>query len=76
VDDRWKTVEGLMKHIPWPVLYKRPWNARPVYLPVIKANDLRDIIPLLNILTGEVPTAWPVGVLHPYNERGDICFKG
>jgi hypothetical protein len=49
VDDRWKTVEGLMKHIPWPVLYRRPWNVRPVYLPVVKANDLRDIIPLLNI---------------------------
>jgi hypothetical protein len=65
VDDRWKTVEGLMKHIPWPVLYRRPWNARPVYLPVVKANDLRDIIPLLNILTGQVPTDWPDGLPHP-----------
>jgi hypothetical protein len=65
VDDRWKTVEGLMKHIPWPVMYKRPWNDRPVYLPAVKINDLRDIIPLLNILTGRVPTAWPDGLPHP-----------
>ena len=65
VDDRWKTIEGLMKQIPWPVLYNRPWNDRPVYLPVLRANDLRDIIPLLNILTGQVPTAWPEGLPHP-----------
>ena len=67
VDDRWKTVEGLVNQIPWPVMFNRPWNRRPVYLPgnVIRINDLRDIIPLLNILTGEVPTAWPDGLPHP-----------
>jgi hypothetical protein len=65
VDDRWKTVEGLINKIPWPIMYRRPWNMRPVYLPVVKINDLRDVIPLLNILTGEIPTAWPKGVDHP-----------
>ena len=67
VDDRWKTINDLVNQIPWPVLYRRPWNRRPVYMPgnVIKINDLRDVIPLLNILTGEVPTAWPDGIPHP-----------
>jgi hypothetical protein len=65
VDDRWKTIESLIGGIDWPILYRRPWNQRHVYLPVVKVNDLRDIIPLLNILTGEVPTAWPDGLPHP-----------
>jgi hypothetical protein len=69
VDDRWKTCEGLISQIPWPVMYRRPWNVRPVYLPVIKINDLRDVIPLLNILTGEIPTVWPDGVPHPDREE-------
>jgi hypothetical protein len=69
VDDRWKTIEGLISKIPWPVLYRRPWNTRPVYLPVTRVNDLRDIIPLLNILTGEVPTAWPDYIPYPIREE-------
>ena len=69
VDDRWKTCEGLISKIPWPVMYRRPWNRRPVYLPVVKVDDLRDVIPLLNILTGEVPTAWPSYVPYPNREE-------
>jgi hypothetical protein len=65
VDDRWKTVEGLVSKIPWPVLYRQPWNVRPVWLSAVKVNDLRDIIPLINLLTGEVPTAWPSYIPHP-----------
>jgi hypothetical protein len=75
VDDRWKTIEGLISKIPWPVLYRRPWNVRHVYLPVTRVNDLRDIIPLINILTGEIPTAWPEwDVPHPHY-RGEICLE-
>jgi len=69
VDDRWKTCEGLISKIPWPIMYRRPWDTRPVYLPVVKVDDLRDIIPLLNLLTGEVPTAWPAYVPYPIREE-------
>ncbi|MBW2645205.1 MAG: hypothetical protein JRE23_03315 [Deltaproteobacteria bacterium] len=75
VDDRWKTCEGLISKIPWPVMFRRPWNCRPVYLPVIKIDDLRDIIPLLNILTGEVPTAWPDDIPHPHIGEEDYVYE-
>lgn len=66
VDDRHKTVAGLLEHIPYPVLYQRPWNAnRPVKLPVVEVRDLRDIIPLLNITLGKVPMEWPSYVPFP-----------
>jgi hypothetical protein len=73
VDDRWKTIEGLISKVPWPILYRRPWNRRPVYLPAVEVDDLRDIIPLLNILTGEIPTAWPEGVPHPQLDKGNYA---
>ena len=72
VDDRWKTCEGLISRIPWPIMYRRPWNRRPVYLPVVEVDDLRDVIPLLNLLTGEVPTVWPDGLPHPDREENYV----
>jgi hypothetical protein len=69
VDDRWKTILRLMGEIEYPVLYRRPWNVgRPVPLPVLNIRDLRDIIPLLNIKIGRVPTAWPERVPYPNTE--------
>lgn len=66
IDDRWKTIKGLMNTVPYPVLYRRPWNqGRPDKLPVVEVNTLRDVIPLFNILTGRVPTAWPKGLSFP-----------
>lgn len=66
IDDRHKTIKGLMDQIPYPVIFKRPWNQdRPDALGVLEINDLRDIIPLLNVNLGVIPTAWPSGLPHP-----------
>ena len=66
VDDRHNTIKGLVNQIPWPVLYKHPWNqGRPERLPVVEIRDLRDVIPLLNIITGRVPMMWPCNVPYP-----------
>jgi hypothetical protein len=72
IDDRWATVESLVGKIDFPVLFRAPWNRRPVWLSALEVDDLRDVIPLLNILTGEVPTAWPSYVPYPFNEGGYI----
>jgi hypothetical protein len=76
VDDRWNTIKHMVGEIEYPILYTRPWNSgRPIDLPVLRVRDLRDIIPLLNITLGRVPTDWPDGLPHPNTERGDTCFK-
>jgi len=70
VDDRHKTIGNLLSWISEPVLYRRAWNQnRPSKLPVIEINDLRDIIPLLNISLGMVPTDWPNWLPHPNGGR-------
>ena len=76
VDDRHKTIKNLWRKnvIPYPVVYKRPWNqGRARKLPVCEINDLRDIIPLLNIQLGRNPMDWPAGLPHP-DKRGDLCL--
>jgi 5'(3')-deoxyribonucleotidase len=76
VDDRHQTIRNLIGKIDYPVLYRQAWNqGRRDKLPAIEVRDLRDIIPLLNIQLGRMPTAWPEGLPYPNSERGDICFK-
>jgi hypothetical protein len=78
VDDRWNTINGLVSKIRYPVLYTRPWNTgRPIDLPVPRVRDLRDIIPLLNIVARRGIMDWPDALPYPKlnNERGDTCFK-
>jgi hypothetical protein len=67
VDDRWKTIERMYNNnIRFPVLYTRPWNTgRPVDLPVARVRDLRDIIPLLNIVTRRGIMDWPDTLPYP-----------
>lgn len=66
VDDRWKTIMNLLGEIPYPVMFKRPWNqGRPVRMPALEIRDLRDIIPLLNIQLGRVPMEWPGYIPYP-----------
>ena len=70
IDDRHKTILDLLGEIDYPVMYKRPWNqGRPVRLPALQINDLRDIIPLLNIKLGRVPTEWPSYIPFPQREE-------
>lgn len=70
VDDRWKTIKTLLDYIEYPVMYKRPWNqGRDKQLPVLEVRDTRDIIPLLNIKLGRVPTEWPSYVPFPKREE-------
>ena len=69
IDDRHKTIKELVTWIPYPVLYRRPWNqGRPERLPVVEINDLRDIIPMLNIEFGRAPMSWPYWVPFPKPE--------
>jgi hypothetical protein len=69
VDDRHKTIAGLIDKIEYPVLYQRPWNnGRPIRLPVVEIRDLRDIIPLLNLKLGRVPMDWPSYIPFPKPE--------
>lgn len=76
VDDRFKTIKELRNHIHYPVLYKRPWNqGRPEKLHCLEIEDLRDIIPLLNISLGIRPMAWPHWCPYPKprEERKNVC---
>lgn len=66
IDDRYKTVKSLVGAINYPILYRQAWNSnRPDYNGMIPANDLRDIIPIVNTLTGRVPTEWPLYIPYP-----------
>jgi uncharacterized HAD superfamily protein len=66
VDDRFKTIKGLRNEIEYPVLYNRPWNMdRPVDLPVARVRDLRDIVPLLNIVAHRGIMDWPDTLPYP-----------
>ena len=48
VDDRYKTVKTLEKHITLPILYKRPWNqGRPEPAGFAEINNLAELIPLI-----------------------------
>jgi hypothetical protein len=69
IDDRHKTVKGLINWIDHPVLYKRPWNqGRDESLGVVEINDLRDIIPMVNMMYGRAPLDWPCWVPFPTPE--------
>jgi hypothetical protein len=69
VDDRHKTIKDLIKWVRFPVLYKRPWNqGRDESLGVVEINDLRDIIPMVNIMYGKAPMSWPYWVPFPKPE--------
>jgi hypothetical protein len=69
VDDRHKTVKELICWIDQPVLFKRPWNqGRETDLGVVEINDLRDIIPMVNMLYGKAPMDWPYWVPFPKPE--------
>jgi hypothetical protein len=66
VDDRFKTIKDMVGEIEYPVLYTRPWNVgRPVDLGVPRVRDLRDIIPLLNIVARRNIMDWPENLPYP-----------
>jgi hypothetical protein len=66
VDDRWNTIKHMLGYIEYPVLYTRPWNTgRPIDLPVPRVRDLRDIIPLLNIVARRGIMDWPDALPYP-----------
>jgi hypothetical protein len=78
VDDRYRTVVELDDHIAWPVLYKRPWNqGRPHRPTLIEIRDLRDIIPVANLVALNNPMDWPLGVDYPprNGDGGDVLIE-
>lgn len=76
-DDRWKTIQSLRAGgIDTPVMYRRPWNqGRPEPSGVLEIDDLRGIIPLVNIITGINPIAWPHWVPYPKPDGERITKK-
>ena len=51
IDDRYKTVKTLEKHIDYPVLYKRPWNqGRPEGAGVAEVDNLEGLLYLTYLL--------------------------
>ena len=76
-DDRWKTVQSLKAGgMGLPVLYKRPWNqGRPKASGVHEIDDLRGIIPLVNLITGTNPVAWPQWVPYPKPDGERVTKK-
>lgn len=51
IDDRYKTIKTLEKHIEYPVLYKRPWNqGRPEQAGVAEVDDLSGLLNLIFLL--------------------------
>ena len=75
IDDRHKTIKELKHWINHPVLFKRPWNqGRVTDLGVVEINDLRDIIPMVNILYGKAPMDWPYWVPFPTPEGGKDLY--
>jgi hypothetical protein len=78
VDDRYRTIAELEHKIPFPVLYKRPWNqGRPYKETLTEIRDLRDIIPVVNMVTFNNPMDWPMGVVYPlkYGYGGDTLIE-
>ena len=65
VEDRFRTVNNLL--LRYPVMYKRPWNQGRVTHPgVIQVNDLRDTVPLVNLVCGVNPMRWPAYLQWPW----------
>jgi hypothetical protein len=78
IDDRYRTVVELDDHIAMPVLYKRPWNQGRPYRPtMIEIRDLRDIIPIANMVAFNNPMDWPLGVGYPprNGNGGDVLIE-
>jgi hypothetical protein len=78
VDDRYRTVVELEDHIAWPMLYKRPWNqGRPYRSTLTEIRDLRDIIPIANMVAFRNPMDWPLGVEYPprNGNGGDVLIE-
>jgi hypothetical protein len=66
IDDRYKTAQTLESVINLSILYKRPWNqGRVVEAGDLTIEDLRGIIPIINILTGAPILDWPCNIPHP-----------
>jgi hypothetical protein len=65
VDDRLKTIIKLVNHIDMPILYKRPWNQGRLDPGTIQINDLRDMIPIVNLYNRVRPMQWPADVPYP-----------
>lgn len=71
VDDRYKTIRTLTNHITMPILYRRPWNqGRPTEASAFQINDLRDIIPVINMVSSQRFMEWPRDIPYP-NRMGE-----
>ena len=67
IDDRYKTVEILEKVVNLSVMYARPWNqGRSVEAGDMTVEDLRGLIPIINVLTRTPILTWP-----SYISRGE-----
>lgn len=71
VDDRYKTNMSIYMDSDTvaPILYRRPWNQGRMFYDWIQINDLRDMIPIVNLRYGRAPLAWPAGM--PWPNRGE-----
>lgn len=66
VDDRYKTVQMLEQDINLSILYKRPWNqGRSVEAGDVTIEDLRGLIPIVNILARRHIMSWPGHIPYP-----------
>ena len=60
IDDRYKTVEILEKVVNLSVMYARPWNqGRSVEAGDMTVEDLRGLIPIINLMTRTPILTWP-----------------
>jgi len=67
IDDRYKTVAMLENVVNLSVLFKRPWNqGRIVDAGDMTVNDLRGLIPIVNVLTRTHIMAWPGNIPYPH----------
>ena len=66
VDDRYRTCMEIADAGMLPVVYDRPWNiGRDTYKGAVHAADLRDILPVVNILHGKPPLYLPDYIPYP-----------
>jgi len=66
IDDRYKTVSLLEKHVNVSVLYSRPWNqGRRTPAGAMTVTDLRGLIPIVNFMTRKNILRWPGNVPYP-----------